>query len=745
MLTWWPVFADKRGRDIALEAWREEEGYKARGIVESRVTVLKWHRGITIVRKEQPYEEMDRLVTFVYHHMGCLKKVRDGNVIYEGGLVTEIHRVNVETCNLFFVEGLFLDLGYPGYNEAYWLEPSFELGQGLRVLRTDAEVMRMCESAIKNDNNVHLYFDHPIDANPEIIDDDVVSSGSSESMVEVNPPGDERETEVVSEETGEVNQMNKALTVVVKETLNEVVIEKGVDVNESEAREAPEKVVKRVRKRHPRPPPSSLSQERRAAESEQPEGDPLEAEIVNEQTHERNDDDAHVSNEGANNEEPLVDEMRAEEASTQNAGGVNLEEPVVDELRAEETATENAADTETQRKDRINSRRNHPRPQPSGQRIVPGKDDEAPRVEVPNPNRADREMGPEMYQYESDELYSPPGSDDEDEPVFPQHNPNTPFGKITLELNMEFETMEHFKAAVQKYNIQIGRQVFYLRNEKKSIPSQEYWEHHEGLPCLSPPYKRPIGRPSKKRKKDSSEQDSGSQYNAKRRYGQITCQTCKRVGHNSRTCPERSDGAAAQEEAIDEDEAREQEANWEETMEAAHAAHVADEENLTQNHPQSQPDENTEADLSTTTTAAPPNATTTPATSSGPAPPVAARPVEPTPPIPPTRGRGRTIRRGRTPTSTAPQTRVASHAAGSNCQILAIPTNAARPSTGLGSMSQGPLGRPTLQAQNSASSRPPTMTRETMAAASPATQSRFTGFMPTPSLKKKKPSASIKK
>ncbi|QHN80911.1 uncharacterized protein LOC107622632 isoform X2 [Arachis ipaensis] len=227
---------------------------------------------------------MDRVVTFVYHHMGCLKKVRDGNVIYEGGLVIEIHRVNVETCNLFFVEGLFLDLCYPGYNEAYWLEPGFELGQGLRVLRTDAEVMRMCESAIKNDNTVYLYFNHPIDANPEIIDDDVVSDDSSESVVEVNPPGNERKTEVVNEETGEVNQLNKALTVIVKETLNEVVIEKAVDVNESDKCEggvmnddvnhgnedketeqpaAPEVVVKRVKKRHPRPPPSGLSQERR--------------------------------------------------------------------------------------------------------------------------------------------------------------------------------------------------------------------------------------------------------------------------------------------------------------------------------------------------------------------------------------------------------------------------------------------------------------------------------------------------
>ncbi|RYR15568.1 hypothetical protein Ahy_B04g072385 [Arachis hypogaea] len=64
-----------------------------------------------------------------------------------------------------------------------------------------------------------------------------------------------------------------------------------------------------------------------------------------------------------------------------------------------------------------------------------------------------------MYQYESDELFNPPGSDDEEEPVFPQYNPNTPFGKITLELNMEFETMEHFKATVQKINYPASFQI----------------------------------------------------------------------------------------------------------------------------------------------------------------------------------------------------------------------------------------------------------------------------------------------
>ncbi|RYR54837.1 hypothetical protein Ahy_A06g030100 [Arachis hypogaea] len=399
---------------------------------------------------------MDRLVTFVYHHMGELKRGVDGNVIYDGGLVTEIHRVNVETCNLFFVEGLFLDLGYPGYNEVYWLQPDLDLGKGLRVLRTDAEVMRMCESAMKNDNTVHLYFDHPIDANSEIIDEEVTSDGSSDSVVEVNPGGDnvnevevtnkvdgqanEKENEGVNESSGEVNELNMALSVVMKENVNEVVNDVTVDVNESnkgesgageeaandgneekdtEGASAPEKRVKKVRKRHPRPPPSGLTRERRAAENEVPESNPREAEAVNEPIEETYADDVNDLNEGFDFGEPFVDEQGPEEPVTEN---------------------------------------------PTGKFVVffffvRGYEDEAPRVEVPNPNKEDGESEHEMYQYESEELCSPPASDDEEEPVFLQHNPNTPYGKITLELNMEFETMDQFKATVQKTNYPASFQI----------------------------------------------------------------------------------------------------------------------------------------------------------------------------------------------------------------------------------------------------------------------------------------------
>ncbi|RYR17977.1 hypothetical protein Ahy_B03g062625 [Arachis hypogaea] len=275
---------------------------------------------------------MDCLVTFVYHHMGALKKGVD-------------------------------DLGYPRCNEVYWLEPGLDLGKGFRVLTTDAEVMRMCESAMKNDNTVHLYFDHPIDANPEIIDEKVVSDGNSDSVVEVNSSGD---------------------------NVNEVEVTNKVDGQANEK----------------------------------------ENECVNE---------------------------------TRN--GRSLDYHAIMGLQ--------------QSRERMRSLKT---------------------------------------------------------------------------MSITSSPLRHI----------IGLTCFTLA---------AYREYHEGLPCLPPPYKRPIGRPIKKRRKDSTEQSSCSQYKAKRRYEQITCQTCKRAGHNDRICPEKGIGTAAEEPYLDEEEAREQKANWEKTTETTHTAH----------------------------------------------------------------------------------------------------------------------------------------------------------------------------
>ncbi|MED6217594.1 hypothetical protein PIB30_019185 [Stylosanthes scabra] len=77
-------------------------------------------------------------------------------------------------------------------------------------------------------------------------------------------------------------------------------------------------------------------------------------------------------------------------------------------------------------------RRHHARPAPTGQRILPGREEgDAPRIVVPRPNATGPNDEPDEYQYQSEELHSPPGSDNEDGPtVFPQHNPDTPYDRI---------------------------------------------------------------------------------------------------------------------------------------------------------------------------------------------------------------------------------------------------------------------------------------------------------------------------
>ncbi|XP_029144904.1 uncharacterized protein [Arachis hypogaea] len=116
----------------------------------------------------------------------------------------------------------------------------------------------------------------------------------------------------------------------------------------------------------------------------------------------------------------------------------------------------------------VQGRRIHRRPRQSGQRILPPKEEnQAPRVVVPNPNDHDEELI--EYQYHSEELHTPPDSDSVDEnPVFPQHNPDTEFGKIRLELGMEFGTMQQFKDAVRKYSIQMDREAFFFKVEPHS-------------------------------------------------------------------------------------------------------------------------------------------------------------------------------------------------------------------------------------------------------------------------------------
>ncbi|XP_072062329.1 uncharacterized protein [Arachis hypogaea] len=69
------------------------------------------------------------------------------------------------------------------------------------------------------------------------------------------------------------------------------------------------------------------------------------------------------------------------------------------------------------------------------------------------------------------------------------------------------------------------------------VPSKEFWDKAEGYPPLPPHYKTPIGRPTKKRRKEKNEaQLNSNPHKLKRRYETIICKYRGESGHNSRGC-----------------------------------------------------------------------------------------------------------------------------------------------------------------------------------------------------------------
>ncbi|RYQ96281.1 hypothetical protein Ahy_B08g091983 [Arachis hypogaea] len=67
---------------------------------------------------------------------------------------------------------------------------------------------------------------------------------------------------------------------------------------------------------------------------------------------------------------------------------------------------------------------------------------------------------------------------------------------------------------------------FIYQSHMNSIPSAAFWEKSQRIPPLPPIYKRPIRRPTKKRKQDK-EVALTKKYKLKRKYGTTTCQWCK--------------------------------------------------------------------------------------------------------------------------------------------------------------------------------------------------------------------------
>ncbi|RYR59612.1 hypothetical protein Ahy_A05g025510 [Arachis hypogaea] len=82
--------------------------------------------------------------------------------MYVGGEKSEIRRVNVDTINGFFINDLLRDIGYTMINKCYWLVPEMELNGGLKLLRSDKDIIEIYETALRNDSRICVYTEHPI-------------------------------------------------------------------------------------------------------------------------------------------------------------------------------------------------------------------------------------------------------------------------------------------------------------------------------------------------------------------------------------------------------------------------------------------------------------------------------------------------------------------------------------------------------------------------------------------------------
>ncbi|XP_057760733.1 uncharacterized protein LOC130981128 [Arachis stenosperma] len=100
-------------------------------------------------------------ITLFIHHGGRFVRYSDGNIEYVGGDLNEFRRVNVDSLNNFFIKGLLTDIGYTLVNECYWLKPGKELKDGLKLLRTNNDIIEIYYSSFliskqtKEQHNTH--------------------------------------------------------------------------------------------------------------------------------------------------------------------------------------------------------------------------------------------------------------------------------------------------------------------------------------------------------------------------------------------------------------------------------------------------------------------------------------------------------------------------------------------------------------------------------------------------------------
>ncbi|RYR05176.1 hypothetical protein Ahy_B06g085052 [Arachis hypogaea] len=424
-------------------------------------------------------------ITLSIHHRGRFEREPVGKVSYIGGEVTEIERVNVDTLNDFFISDLLKDIGYTSISDFYWLEPGKELDDGLRLLRVDIDVVRMYEAAMKNGNRINLYTEHPVDQ-PVVVE-----------VKELTPSKGRRKVCVKRVPTPKKTPKRR-LAVVEDDDDAEIVGNIQVEKQAQKSAE-PQPMVEAHQENNPapvatqepnnisQPPPTPVQPDEPPSTQSQPSQPPLEVEQQPSETHGTNPVPPHDANVSEASQQPWhsddtdqfipsqanVSDHIAPEQLTQyiphpyrNPLSQEIPEsaPPFDSNRSPQNNETNPSD-EVDGRTKKNRRRSTKRPPPTRQSFIPNPDpDKPPTFYVPVDDEDFSDDNAGYHCYESEDLRSIPSDEDSDETTaFPQSNADAPVSQVRLEVGMEFETLNQFRKAIRKFNINIGRSIFFAR------------------------------------------------------------------------------------------------------------------------------------------------------------------------------------------------------------------------------------------------------------------------------------------
>ncbi|RYQ79172.1 hypothetical protein Ahy_Scaffold6g107868 [Arachis hypogaea] len=397
------------------------------------------------------------------------------------------------------------------------LELGKELEDGLRDLRVDMDIARMYEATVKNSNRINVYTKHPVDE-PVLVEENNMT------------PSKLRVKRCAKRVPTPKKSPKKRLIVVKDEDDAKIVCNMKVGLEEQkrsvdksreeaygahkEARVEAQKEDNTSMAQETADPPFSGSDE--AGQASQPPPTPVIP-------------DKPPSTQSQPSQPPIKEEQQPTQTAYSNSvlsSDPNISAPLEPEQLTQYTPHPYG----------------NPLSQSISQTVPPVETNRTPQNDQSNPSNEVEGRPKELHSIASDE-------DTEQTPVFPHSNTDAPVNQVRLEVGMEFETLSHFWKAVRKFNINIGRSIFFARCDSTRSNAICY------------------------------DEDCSWQIYCVKRIFPASFQP----GHNKRSCKKRKEAAgegssAPQAPADDDDEDMLAEMYYEETLESAEAEQEATEE-----------------------------------------------------------------------------------------------------------------------------------------------------------------------